>query len=187
MKVYDFDGTIYDGDSSKDFIMFVYRRHPSIMFTNIPRQIFSGIRYLFGKCSKEMLKEDIFSFISKLKNIDIEVQFFWDKHQKKIMEWYRARKETTDVIISASPCFLLENICEREGIRYLIATQMDKTSGKINGKNCKGREKVKRFCKLFPDAEIEEFYSDHMSDRYMAALAQKSYFIKRKRLVEWKI
>lgn len=42
----------------------------------------------------------------------------------------------------------------------LIGTDADKKSGKINGRNCKGEEKIKRLNKVIKDYEIENFYSD---------------------------
>ncbi len=52
------------------------------------------------------------------------------------------RKED-DVIISASPEFLLRPICNRLGIRHLIASRVDARSGAYDGQNCAtGREGV---------------------------------------------
>ena len=31
IDVYDFDGTIYDGDSTVDFVFFCLRRHPGVI------------------------------------------------------------------------------------------------------------------------------------------------------------
>ena len=38
LSVYDFDGTIYDGDSTLDFIKFLIKKKKSILF-NIPKMI----------------------------------------------------------------------------------------------------------------------------------------------------
>ena len=36
IDVYDFDGTIYDGDSTADFVLFSLRRHPGVLL-GLPR------------------------------------------------------------------------------------------------------------------------------------------------------
>ena len=46
-----------------------------------------------------------------------------------------------DVIISASPEILLTEICRRLGIKYLIASKVEKITGKYYGENCYGKEK----------------------------------------------
>lgn len=46
MNVYDFDNTIYDGDSSIDFYFFVLRKKPSIIFL-LPKQLYYCLKYLF--------------------------------------------------------------------------------------------------------------------------------------------
>ena len=38
IDVYDFDGTIYDGDSTVDFTRFCLRRHPAVL-AGLPRVI----------------------------------------------------------------------------------------------------------------------------------------------------
>ena len=31
MNIYDFDGTLYDGDSTFDFILYSLKKHPSLL------------------------------------------------------------------------------------------------------------------------------------------------------------
>ena len=42
INLYDFDGTIYDGDSTRDFFFYELRRHPLILIT-IPYTLISAI------------------------------------------------------------------------------------------------------------------------------------------------
>ena len=37
MNVYDFDGTIYDGDSTVDFFLHALKRNPSVLL-HLPKQ-----------------------------------------------------------------------------------------------------------------------------------------------------
>ena len=43
IDVYDFDGTIYDGDSTFDFVLFCLRRHPVIVLS-LPALAVSGAK-----------------------------------------------------------------------------------------------------------------------------------------------
>ena len=54
------------------------------------------------------------------------------------------------------------------------------------GENCHDTEKVRRFRALYPDAEIDEFYSDSLSDSPLAELAGKAFLVKKGRLSEWR-
>ena len=42
IDVYDFDGTIYDGDSTVDFTRFCLRRHPAVL-AGLPRFIGTSV------------------------------------------------------------------------------------------------------------------------------------------------
>ncbi|MFR3285343.1 MAG: haloacid dehalogenase-like hydrolase [Clostridium fessum] len=55
-----------------------------------------------------------------------------------------------DVIISASPEILLTEICKRLGIKYLIASKVEKITGKYYRENCYGKEKSSTFSKAVP-------------------------------------
>ena len=45
IDVYDFDGTIYDGDSTVDFTRFCLRRHPAVL-AGLPRFIGTSVLLL---------------------------------------------------------------------------------------------------------------------------------------------
>ncbi len=184
MNVYDFDGTIYKGDSSVDFYLFSLRRHPSIAAL-LPSQAAAFFRYKSGKCDKTAMKQVFFAFVGKIPNIDREVALFWDKKQKKIYRWYIEQKREDDVIISASPEFLLGDICARLGLCAPIASRVNKSNGDFSGRNCHDKEKVVRFRAVHGDAGIENFYSDSRSDAPLAALAEKAFFISHGKPVPW--
>jgi putative flippase GtrA len=109
-------------------------------------------------------------------------EHFWDRNRVKIKPWYLRQKQETDVIISASPEFLLEPvICGYLGVA-LIASRLDTNTGKYIGKNCFGEEKVTRLYEKYPDCIIESFYSDSLSDTPLAQKAHKSFFVKRENI-----
>ena len=46
MNVYDFDGTIYDGDATVGFIFYTVRRHPLAMIKSLPKQVMAVAAHL---------------------------------------------------------------------------------------------------------------------------------------------
>lgn len=184
MNVYDFDGTIYDGDSTVDFYWYCLRKHPKTA-AYAPRQALGVFLRAARQIDTARMKEQFFSFLNGLGEGEALADSFWDERQSKIKRWYLDRKRETDVIISASPEFLLRPICRRLGVQPPIATRMDPRSGKIQGRNCKGAEKVSRFTERFPEGVIRQFYSDSMTDAPMAALAGEAFFIKADDVLPW--
>ena len=158
LNVYDFDKTIYDGDSSIDFYLFCLKRKKSIILL-LPKQVFAMILYKLKIKDKEYFKSQFFSFVKKIDNIDKTVEVFWKQKIVKIKTWYKKQSKTSDVIISASPEFLLKPLEKKLKIK-VIASKVSKKTGTFLGKNCYGEEKVHRFNEEFNNKKITGFYSD---------------------------
>lgn len=183
MNVYDFDNTIYRGDSTLDFYKFCIRKNP-LLLRYLVFQIYAFFLYILGIYNKTKLKESFFCFLKGIENIDCFLYEFWKNYKYRIAYWYLIQKENTDVIISASPEFLLRPVANELGI-HLIASVVCKKSGKYTGVNCYGEEKVRRFYEKYPQGTIENFYSDSISDKYMAKIAKNSYIIIRGEKTAW--
>lgn len=183
MNVYDFDGTIYDGDSTVDFYFFCLKKHPVIALC-IPWQIVGAIKYKLKRINKTEFKEQFYCFFNHIK--DSDVKKFWDSHERKIKQWYIEKHSKNDVIISASPYFLLSEICNRLEINNLIASDVRKTDGKYTGINCYGEEKVRRFYSEFPDDKIDNFFSDSYSDQPLANISNHSFLVNGNDFIPWK-
>lgn len=184
MNVYDFDKTIYKNDSSTDFFIFSLKRHPRI-FLQLPAILVATLKfYVFKKGSKTQMKTKIMGFV---KHIDYEkdIKDFWYKNECKIKDFYKAQQKEDDVIISASPAFVLEPICKTLGIKNLICSDVDVNTGEFRRENCYNKEKVVRFREIFADAEIDEFYSDSYSDTPLAEISNKAYIVKGEELLPW--
>ena len=184
MNVYDFDGTIYKGDSTIDFYLFVLKRHPGIL-RHLPAFCGTAVRHKIKKCSTKELKTCFFRFLSDISDVEYEVGQFWETHFQNIMPWYFLQKQETDVIISASPVFLLKKPCQMLGVRTLIASHVDVQTGAFLSENCKGEEKVRRFREKYPYESVDQFYSDSFSDLPMAKIAEKSFLIHNGCLKPW--
>ena len=182
MNVYDFDNTIYDGDSTRDFYFFCLKRHLNTALY-LPYQAFWAVPFALKIIRKTLFKEKFYAFFKGIKDIDAEVLAFWEENEKNLKKWYLDQKREDDVIISASPEFLLRPVCERLGVR-LAASRVDRHTGKYDGENCYGEEKVKRFNAEFV-GEIDGFYSDSYSDSPLARLSKKAFIVKGNKILPW--
>lgn len=181
MNVYDFDGTVRRGDTSADFYFFALRRHPS-MILDIPRIGWNALLWKLGRRTLLQFKEVFFSFLRRLPDTDAEVEAFRRKNEGCIDRWYLEQVREDDVIITASPEFLVAPLCRELTGVTVIGTEVDKKTGKFLGPNCKGEEKVVRMRRRFGDAstaQIENFYSDSYSDTPLALLAHEAFIVSR--------
>ena len=176
MNAYDFDKTIYPGDSATHFWLFCLRRRLGTI-TSAFRALVPLSKGLTGRLSRGDVKQALYSCLSSVPDARAEAAAFWDTHIDRIYPWYLDRKREDDLIISASPEFLIEEACRRLGVRY-IATPLDIRTGRILGENCRGEEKVRRVREEYGEETVEEFYSDSFADRPMMELAERGYLVK---------
>lgn len=185
INLYDFDNTIYEGDSSTDFFFYCLKKYPKIAKL-LPKIIFSGVKCKLKLITTTELKQVIFLFLKYVDDIDSCVEEFWNTHRIYIKDFYLAKKHDNDIIISASPEFLLKPICDDLKVMYLIGSRVNKKTGKFTGLNCHDEEKVRRLNKKYDDYEVMEAYSDSKSDIPMLKLAHKSFIVKHDKLIEKK-
>lgn len=185
MNVYDFDQTIYHGDSTVDFYFYCLRHKP-LMMRSMPGTVAAFALYQAKIWNKTQFKQQMYRFLTAIGDTDKMVQKFWDSHIHNVKPWYIYQKHRDDdVIISASPEFLLKPVCEQLGIQYLMASRVDPSTGKYTGINCWGEEKVRRFREVFGETAIEAFYSDSLSDTPLAKLANTAWIVRGNTLIPW--
>lgn len=185
MNVYDFDNTIYSGDCTLDFWKYCVRKYPKIWYV-LPAAIVYGALFTLRLCSKALFKEKFYRFLKYVPDVDDEICKFWDCHIYKIKDFYYKQHHSDDVVVSASPEFLIREVCTRLGVAF-IASKVDPATGKLGGDNCYGEEKVRRFREMYPGIEIQEFYTDSVSDIFMAKQAQKAFLVENDRVEEWSV
>ena len=183
MNVYDFDKTIYDGDSTADFIFYCIKHFPKTLL-RLPATAWAYLLYISGIYKKTRFKEKMYGFLRYVPNIDKAVSDFWRIKRSKLKKWYLEQKRNDDLIISASPEFLLAPVCSDMGIE-MMASRVDKHTGKYDGENCHGKEKVRRLYEKISNPEIEEFYSDSLSDTPLAELAKHAYLVNKDTRIPW--
>ena len=206
MRVYDFDGTIYSGDSTYDFYFYLIKKKPKVLLY-LPRFIYSYILYKlnikivnderfnylsdddFLVLNKTYLKQNFFRFLNVINNKEIDklIHNFWLEkiNENKIFKYYIKSRSKDDVIISASPRFLLEPMIKVFKCK-LICSEVDKHTGLYNSLSCWWKEKVKRFKEIYGDIVIDEFYSDSVTDLPPALISKKSYrVLKNGSIIKW--
>lgn len=183
-NVYDFDKTIYKRDSTYDFYRFCIKKRPVIL-VEIPVVFLYAVLFAFQLCSMTAFKEKFFRFLRHLDAVDDLVAEFWEANQEEIADFYRTGRREDDIVISASPEFLLQPVCRILKIERLIASRVDKRTGRFEGENCWGEEKLKRLREEMPGVTVGEFYSDSISDAPLAGIAEKAYIVQHGRLIPW--
>lgn len=185
MNVYDFDGTLYNGDSTIDFYKYCLSQKKSIL-RHFPIQFKGWFGFHIGLYDHTRMKEHYYRFFKDI-TIEETVENFWDQNIQKIADWYSEKHQDDDVVISASPDFLIRSACKRIGIKNVIASPIDPITGKPTGKNCRDEEKVRRFRELYGDSPIDEFYSDSDADMPLAKLSQRAFKVIWPNIIEWEI
>lgn len=179
MNIYDFDGTLYRGDSTVDFLKYSFKKHPSLL-RFLPAMGLAALRhYGFHSIDKTAMKQVFYSVFTGYDAVAL-LEEFWDLHQKNIYSWYPGKQQREDdILISASPEFLLKPICSRLGIRHMMASRVDSKTGKYTGKNCHGPDKVIRLWEEMGIDHCDNFYSDAYSDQPLAEIADKAWIVNK--------
>ena len=80
---------------------------------------------------------------------------------------------------------MLAPVCEKLGVKALIATKVDRKTGKLSGENCRGAEKVRRLKAQFPDYCVLCAYSDSLTDSPILELAERAYLVRGEKLTPY--
>ena len=179
MNVYDFDKTIFRGDSTAHFFAFCLRRHPRIL-RRLPAVAADATLLLLGRADLTGFKGRLFGFLPDIPDVEAEVAAFWVENKRRVKSWYLKQASPDDLIISAGPEFLLAPMCPK-----LIASRVDPATGAYTGRNNDGEEKVRRFRAEYGKTPVEAFYSDSLHDAPMAAIAQKAFLVKGDQILPW--
>ena len=187
MNIYDFDGTLYAGDSTMDFLKFSLKKHPALARFLPGMGAAAARHYVLKNMDKTAMKERFYRIFTGY-DAEALLEEFWDTHEKKIFPWYPGKQQQADdIIISASPEFLLEPICRRLGIRHLMASRVDSRTGKYTGFNCWGPEKIVRLRDQMGITHCDHFYSDSKADTPLARIADHAFTVEKDgTIVPWK-
>lgn len=180
MNVYDFDNTIYDGESALDFFKFYLRRDPSLL-RFVPRVLKAFRKYKKGEVTIERALSDyageVEDYYRKMTDADDAVREFWDAHIKNIKPFYYELHRDDDLIITASPDVSMKEICSRLGVTRCICTTFDSETGKID-RLCFRENKVKAYFEIYGDTPIENFYTDSLNDSPLIEISENAFLVK---------
>jgi len=182
LNIFDFDGTIYDGDSTIDFYLYCLKRKKAII-KYFPIQCLYFILYRLNVITKKQFKEKFLIFLNLI-DINEYTNDFWKINIKKIKAFYTQLNHDNDIIISASPHFLISKIGELLKVYDVIATNV-LPNGKISGNNCYGEEKVRIFKEKYPQISVGKVYTDSLSDMPIIKLGKKSYLVHKNKITEY--
>lgn len=180
MNVYDFDNTIYRGESGVDLFIYYLKKDPKLL-KKLPWAVAAVSKYK----STNMTLDDALSnyayvveeYAATIEDIHGDVKKFWDENSCKIKSFYLRQRRDDDVILSACVDVVLEEICRRLNIKNFIGSEVDLVNMKLVN-FCYRENKVKAFKERYPDAVIENFYTDSLNDQPIIDLAQNAYLVK---------
>ena len=192
IAVYDFDDTVYNGNSIVDFWKHAITRHPHTLMW-VPYQIVSAILWKCKVIPTEKFKEAFLSFIRAIPSSHFNscIASFWSRYRRNIPGWvseqiHRDRDQSLHpVCISASPDFLLDGIARDLGFETLICSEFIKNgsiqTNKMKSPNCKGHEKVRRLKEWARKEDMEvvvkKVYSDSVADLPLYEIAEEKYYV----------
>lgn len=183
INVYDFDGTIYGGDVTIDYLIFNLKLKPLLLF-KAPLFLYQLFLVLIKYEDIKDFKEFLLRQLIPSNHLKANLKQFWVTHSHKIKDFYYKQKDSSDLIISASPYFLIEPIAKELNVN-LLATQYDLVRKKIIGHNLKGQHKVTLFSKTFPNTTINRFYSDSWDDLPLAKISHQPYLVTKNSISFW--
>jgi len=186
---FDFDGTITSRDSLLEFIKYSkgtfafyagFALHAPILAA-YKLQIISNhsakeimLRHFFGKMPVEE-----FEALCERFNNEVMPKLIREKAMKEMNTLKDRGAEV--VVVSASPENWLRAWCSQHGVQC-IATRMhvsnNRITGKINGRNCHGHEKVRRIQEAFDLSSYSSVYcyGDTPGDKHMLSLANYKFY-----------
>lgn len=189
MNVYDFDNTIYDGESTLHLFFFYLKKKPSLL-KYMPKVLEAFSRYKKGLVTIDDMLNIYAPMIEKmaLEVVDPEndPREFWDSHIKNIKPFYKEIQQDDDLIITASPDFTISEVCNRLGIKHFLSTTFNNETGKIE-RVCLKHNKVKAFFENYPDCEIENFYTDSPeNDKPLMDIAKHAFVVNGDKITQVK-
>lgn len=186
---FDFDGTITTRDTLLEFIKF--SRGTFLFYLGFLLNAHYLLAYKIKIVSNQTAKEKVLRYFFGKMPFNKFEKFCDDFAKHKIPSLIRPKAlkeikklnelQTEVVIVSASPenwIYQWANQVNAKLIATKLEVKRDRITGKIEGRNCHGREKVNRIAELytFSDDDIIYAYGDSAADRYMMDLAKISFF-----------
>ncbi len=186
---FDFDGTVTTKDSFLEFIK--YQKGTFKFYVGFLLSSPFIVAYKVGIISNQLAKEKVMRFFfgkMQVEKFQLACDEFSDKaipsliRPKALLEIKKLQEAGVEVVIvSASAENWLSNWCRSHGVS-LLATRMQQNNGSITGKieglNCHGEEKVRRVHEAYDLSEYSKIYcyGDTKGDKPLLGLATFSFY-----------
>lgn len=185
LAILDFDGTIYRGDSMRDFARFL---HPGKYYLSLLKLAIPYIQLLFGNTSRDEIKALFLKYNfagytqSKLNEKGTK---FYDKSVKRCypsaLEWIaREQRENSKLVILSGSCHPWLKPFARAFGADLICTELayenDICQGHWIGKNLTGyakKEALQAYLHQHPEVNYSIAFGDQKSDAISGTLADE--------------
>lgn len=199
LAIFDVDYTLTKRETAFEFLMFMIKKNSKVIF-HVPKSIVSALLYVLNIYSAGKAKEKFLGFINNIGEKEMEsiVSEFYKKRLCRI--FYEDAIKTIKklkaqgykiILISASGEFYLKELYNIKEIDKIIGTVFKIENGvyknKIEGRNCKGQEKVNRLMKYIKDNKLNVdfknsyMFSDSISDMPLFNLVGNAYLINSKK------
>jgi phosphatidylglycerophosphatase C len=183
---FDFDGTLTVRDSFTAFLR--WRAGPIRYAFGMIRLLPAGLAYQFHHDRGRMKAAAARVFLGKMPRAEMEslARKYAEGHARSLFRpdaikaWRRWQAQGARLIIcTASPETLVAPFARGLGADILIGSRLafdedERFTGKLDGKNCRGPEKVRRLrAVLGLEAVLEAAYGDTSGDKEMLSIAEE--------------
>jgi len=189
MNVYDFDNTLYGGESGIQMFVFYLKKRPWLVcYAPFVLQIL--IEYKLHKVATidEVVEKYgwlFHAFIKGVEDFQADAREFWDKHEHRLCSFYQDLHQPDDLVISASPEHSLREVCARLGIKHYLGTVINEDTRMFDFV-CFRDNKVKAFQERYPGQEIDNFYTDSMNDKPLMDISNRVFLVKKGKITQIK-
>lgn len=181
MKAFDFDNTIYRGESSIDLAVYMIRNNKKIILY-LPMIFTNLVKYklcMIGREEMETILNDFCQAVMEDKDeVPRIIERFWQTHAHKLNERILKLIGPEDIIITAGPDVLINGIRDRLHTDHIISSEVDLNSGRFTYLNFKDN-KVRRYKELYGNTPIDVFYTDSYNDRALMEISDRVYLVKK--------
>ena len=184
---FDFDGTIYKGDTTRDFCWYFYQKKPLRSYYLLI-QLASWLLWRLKLLTTTQFKSTFIQFLNRIEGEQITglLNSFWEEkkslvHANLVLEISRLKKEGIHiVVVSASPELFIKTFCLSLGVDTVLGSELKVLNNKYSLLiNCRGEEKLKRLKRAFPDFELIAAYSDNKDDDVLLKTAKNGCWVKK--------
>lgn len=176
MNAYDFDDTIFHRNSYRAFYFYCLAHFPWLIIFVFYNLIFVVASWLH-LCTKDVMLRECGRFVLLVPNRKKQIKRFWDKKIGRIAEWYKINRRNDDVVISASPRYIVAEACHRLNVKCYASNVDYRNGALVDGHFLYKHEKVNMWKEEFGDVVPENFYTDSRSDLPMLKLAKNGYYV----------